>query len=720
MGCGRCHEHKYDPISQQEFYGLFAFFNNIPESGRAVKEGNSPPYIKTPTRIQSDQLEALDQKLSKARRRMQRLGSEIASSQSRWERSSAIQQQADWTYTRDLKARFPLDGLPTGASKADFEFKDGEPTFEAGKSGRAAAFDGRRFVSAGDVGAFGYFDKFSLAAWIKPEPKGGTILSKMTDEHRSDGYYIRLVDGKIEINLVKRWLDDSIRVESAKPIEPNLWQHILVVYDGSRLAKGIRLYINGAPVKLKVNLDGINQTFASKEPLRIGGGGGPQGRFFGLIDDVRIYDNALTAEQAGWIATIESVPEIAGIPADKRTRRQAGKLRACFLERGASKSIQSAHHRLLDLQKRRQRLFESFPTTMVMQEMPVPRETRLLLRGEYDKPGEKIDAGVPSIFPSLPKAAPMNRLGLARWLVDESNPLTARVTVNRYWQGYFGVGLVKTTEDFGSQGEQPTHPLLLDWLASEFMRTGWNVKALQRLIVTSSTYRQSAKASGELIDKDPENRLFSRGPRFRLSAQAVRDQALYAADLLVERVGGPSVRPYQPADLWKEIASDGAYNQDHGGNLYRRSMYTYAKRTVAPPTMAVFDASDRETCIVRKVRTNTPLQALTLMNEVTFVESARVLAQRMLESRSLSTVDGRIDRVFRLITSRRPKPAEREIVRTALERYLTAYRSDRQAAEKLCKVGEYHPNPKLDVAEHAAWTALASMLFNLDETVTKE
>ena len=290
---------------------------------------------------------------------------------------------------------------------------------------------------------------------------------------------------------------------------------------------------------------------------------------------------------------------------------------------------------------------------MVMQERPTPRDTFVLLRGAYDRPGEKVSPGLPAVLPPLPAGCPNNRLGFAKWLVDPSNPLTARVIVNRFWQMYFGMGLVKTVEDFGSQGEWPANLELLDWLATEFIRTGWDVKAMQKMIVMSATYRQSSKVTPELLQRDPENRLLARGPRFRLSAEMIRDQALAVSGLLVEKIGGPSVKPYQPAGLWKELGGED-YQQDTGEGLYRRSLYTFWKRTVPPPSMMNFDAAGREACTVRENRTNTPLQALDLMNDPAYVEASRVLAERMMREGG-ATPESRISFAFRLATARRPR-----------------------------------------------------------------
>jgi hypothetical protein len=354
---------------------------------------------------------------------------------------------------------------------------------------------------------------------------------------------------------------------------------------------------------------------------------------------------------------------------------------------------------------------------MVMAELETPRPAFVLERGAYDHPGRSVQRGVPEVLGGSGKVGG-NRLDLARWLVDGANPLTARVAVNRHWQRLFGIGLVKTVEDFGAQGELPSHPELLDWLATEFVRNGWDVKGLQRLIVTSATYRQSSEMSTESKSLDPENRLLARGPRVRLSAEVIRDQALAAAGLLTERIGGPSVKPYQPAGLWNEIATDTAYEQSTGADLYRRSLYSYTKRTVANPTLTLFDAGTREACTLRRSRTNTPLQSLTLLNDVTFVEAARALAERVL--RQAGDDDGRLSLLFRLTTSRGPMDEEREILKKALAAHREHYRSDRGAATAVLGVGESVADPALDVVELAAFTAVAEVVLNLDEVVTKE
>ncbi len=367
---------------------------------------------------------------------------------------------------------------------------------------------------------------------------------------------------------------------------------------------------------------------------------------------------------------------------------------------------------------------QRIPSVMVMEDLKTPRPTFVLKRGRYDMPdaGQKVDPGVPSCLPPLPDSIPRNRLGLANWLVSPDNPLTARVTVNRYWQRCFGTGLVKTAENFGLQGELPSHPELLDWLAAEFIHSGWDVKAMQRLIVTSATYRQASRATPDLVQRDPENRLLAHGPRFRLPAEVVRDNALAVSGLLVEKAGGPSVKPYQPAGLWEELAGgagEGPYVQEKGAGLYRRSLYVYRKRTVPHPALTTFDASSREVCQVKRTRTNTPLQALELLNDVTYVEAARHLAQLMLTEGG-RTPEARIGFAFRRAMARTPEAKELQVLARGLERYRKSFGGDREAALRYLGHGDSPVDAKLDPVELAACTATAAVILNLDETITKE
>jgi hypothetical protein len=388
--------------------------------------------------------------------------------------------------------------------------------------------------------------------------------------------------------------------------------------------------------------------------------------------------------------------------------------------------VRQMNQQLATLKARVAETTSNVPDTMVMEEMARPRDTFILMRGQYDRKGEKVTAGTPTALHPFPKDAPLNRLGLAQWLVAPENPLTARVTVNRFWQMFFGTGLVKTSEDFGVTGEYPAHPELLDWLAVEFRESGWDVGRLVKRIVLSATYRQSSAAPKELYLRDPDNRLLARGSRYRLQAEFIRDLALSTSGLLNREIGGKSVSPYQPPGIWEELAyrADGAnwtaqtYVQSKGKDLYRRTMYTFWKRTAPPPTLATFDAPDREVCTVRRSRTNTPLQALILMNDPTYVEAARKLAERILHEGG-TTEESRLEFVFQLATARLPAERERAILQRVYQLQKTRFTRDREAALRLLQTGEAPRDEKLDVVELASWTMVASTILNLDEVLTR-
>ncbi len=372
--------------------------------------------------------------------------------------------------------------------------------------------------------------------------------------------------------------------------------------------------------------------------------------------------------------------------------------------------------------ERKSAIEKEAPTTLVSKEKPNPVPAHLLVRGDYRQKGDAVPRGVPAIFPPLETEGTPSRLDLAEWLLRPDHPLTARVQVNRIWQQYFGTGLVQTSEDFGSQGEWPSHPELLDWLAVRYRTSNWDTKALHRLIVTSSAYRQAAPITPEKLKRDPYNRLLARGPRFRMDGEVIRDSALFVSGLLVEKLGGPGVKPYQPPGLWEAVgytrSNTANFSRDDGDKLYRRSVYTFWKRTSPPPGLVLFDAPSREACSVRRSRTNTPLQALNLMNDEQYVEAARHLAERILAHGGAGAED-RAGYGFLLVTGRRPNDEELAILVESFTAQQTQFANDPQAAEQLLAVGESPRNTELDPVEHAAWTMLANLLLNLDEAITK-
>jgi len=549
-------------------------------------------------------------------------------------------------------------------------------------------------------------------------------MSRMADNPKGKGFGVHLDQGKVHVNFTSTWADDAIRVETDRVLEPKMWHHIAVTYSGSRMAEGVHVYVDGHLEKTKVLLDSLYRPFrnagkAFDEPFRVGAGWGPEHRFRGLIDEVRVYSRELDDRDLAVLALGEPVNDIARKPDAQRSTVEKFEMRSAYLANAAPAEIRNLSERIDTILDERAQLERSFPTVMVMAEANPPKSTFLLVRGAYDHPGEKVTPGVPAVLPPLPAGAPNNRLGFAEWVVDPGNPLLARVTVNRFWQMYFGTGTVKTVEDFGSQGEWPSNPDLLDWLATEFVGTGWDVKALQKSIVMSAVYRQSSETTPEMLQRDPENRLLARGPRFRLPAEMIRDQALSDAGLLVEKIGGTSVKPYQPEGLWKEISmQDMDYVQGHGDDLYRRSLYTFWKRTIAPPEMINFDSANREACVVRETRTNTPLQALNLMNDVTYVEAARFIGQRMMKEGG-STEEDRVRYGFRLVTGHWPSKAQQDVLLGSLRFHLD-YFGDSQKVEAYLAQGESRPDAKLDRRELAAYATLGSLLLNLDESMTKE
>jgi hypothetical protein len=689
LGCARCHDHKFDPLKQRDFYRMFAFYNNVPDRGLVYNFGNEEPYIKAPTPEHERRLAEFDRKVAEADRHWSALEPKLRTAQQAWEKSLANSTPLHWTIEGGEVLHLPLE---------------------------ARAFDGKQLVDAGKVARFDYKDPYTFSVWIKPAALDGAILSRADDYWEGTGYMLLLKNGKVRLHETLRFTDISLRLETEQPVPLDQWTHVALTYDGYRKAKGVHIDFNGVEQKIKVEFDELTYPFGASEPFRVGAGGGL--RFRGQIDDVHVYNVPFTPEEVSTLPLRETMNQLAAIPEKARTAAQQNKLTYCFLDRFAHTELREARNHLIAARAARRKYDDSIPTVMVMMEGP-PRDSFVLKRGAYDAHGDKVTPGVPEVLPQLRTEWPANRLGLARWLVDPQNPLTARVTVNRFWQMLFGVGLVKTVDDFGSQGEWPMNPELLDWLATDFVKNGWDVKRTLKTMVMSATYRQASKVTEELLQRDPENRLLARGARFRLPAEMIRDQELAISGLLVEKVGGPSVKPYQPAGLWQELAGGGGYKPDHGEGLYRRSLYTYWKRTVTPPSMAIFDSPTRDTCSVRESRTNTPLQALDLMNDLAYVEASRRLAERMLTGGG-STPESRIAFAWKLALARTPKPPETGVLRDALRRFQDHYRNDSPAAVELLNQGDSLWNRSLDPAELAAYTGVASLILNLDELVTRQ
>ena len=727
MGCARCHDHKFDPVTQKEFYEFFAFFNNVEENGVERDHlDDFAPKIKAPTRTQIADFDALTKQVSAAEVELRGHSEQLEQLQAQWQASLPAAPSAA-AFRDKLVAHLALDGDTVDAARtsASATWREGQPTYQDAPLGRAARFDGKRSIEIGDVADFDKSDSFSLSAWVYPLLDGeGAIIAKSNDAEARQGFILYASKRALYAQLVHRWPSNSISVHTTQPLSPDVWHHLAATFDGSGRAAGVKIYVDGAPAATLIQFDGLDGSIHSTAPLSVGGREATS-RFAGAIDDVRIYNRVLGAQEIHDLAVNYTLGVIRAVEPPKRNEHQRAYLLKQFMASRIARPYREIYSRIEKLGAQRKHLEESFPWTMVMQEMPTPREAFVLTRGQYDAHGERVTAGVPAAVAKWQVGAPRNRLGLAQWLVNPAHPLTSRVAVNRLWEMKFGVGLVKSSFDFGAQGESPSHGELLDWLATEFVRLGWDVKAMHRLMVTSATYCQSSRLAPGLRDRDPENRLLARGPRFRLPAEMVRDQALAASGLLVEKLGGPSVKPYQPAGLWEELANGGSeltaqkYQQDQGDALYRRSVYTFWKRTVTPTTMAAFDAPSREICTLKRTATNTPLQALALLNDTTYVEAARKLAERILGEGGPDAPQ-RLAWGFRTVISRPPSTAEQKILEAAFSRYTGQFTSNLAAAEKLVGVGQSPRRAQLNVVELAAYTTLASIMLNLDETITKE
>lgn len=716
-GCARCHNHKYDPLTQKEFYQLYSYFGNVPEYGRAIKYGNSPPLIPAPTAEQQDQLRQLEQRIRRLESALEAQRSAIDHAQRLWERALHHSPALRWTPQLLRQASYDFDGaLPPHS---------GPVNLAPGKFGQAAQLNGSAYFEIPSVAQFDIDDRFSIAAWVNAGCDSCSIWSRMNDSPQGKGFGLHLQDGKLFVTMTNVWADDATRFIAVEDFPRGRWVHVAVTYTGSKMAEGWKLYVQGKPVEVKVLQDTLYRPFRNAGskfnlPFRIGAGNGPEQRFQGQIDDLHIFTRVLEPDEIESLALGNTLNEIAAKPRAQRSLAEQRQLDWFFLDQAAPEPVRQIWSQVISLREEREALERSFPTVMIMAECNPRKPTHILIRGQYDKPGELVEPGVPEALPPLPPGAPNNRLGLAQWMVDPNHPLTARVAVNRFWQSVFGTGIVKTAEDFGLQGEWPSHPELLDWLAREFVDSGWNIKALMKLIVTSATYQQSSAATAELVARDPENRLLARGPRVRLPAEMIRDGALFAAGLLSTKLGGPSVKPYQPDGLWQELVmQDMYYVQSKGEDLYRRSLYTFWKRTIAPPMMANFDSALRESCTVRENRTNTPLQALNLMNDVTFLEAARFLGQRMLRE-APNDVDARLAYGFRLILARSPTQAEQRILRENLQFHRDYFASHPERAKAYLAQGDSPSDPRLDPAELAAYASVASLMLNLDEAITKE
>jgi hypothetical protein len=717
MECARCHDHKYDPITQADYYRLFAFFNNVLEHGEDGRVANAVPLLATPTREQSAELAAQQEALSK-------LEESLHAKRDAWtwndDEAAAIYELAEQARTRSAaiepaytKERTEVAGIAWHAIRL-------VPASTPEK------FDGKFLDFGGKTGA-------TVAMWLNPASDCGGDVPLISNQSYSGspadagygkGHELRLIDGELEFRVSARFPAYGLRVRSeGAQLAPDRWQHVAVSLTGNS-AKGARMFVNGREAPTRILYDGLTGG-GGTAPYLIGANEESKGaRFAGTIDGLTTWNRVLPATELRDVFHRDALPYSAArltdgsaTPIHKRWMADALLTAKDEGFRTALAARDSAWEKHLELRR-------NLPTTMVMTELAEARPAFVLQRGQYDQHGAPVTAGVPEAFNApWPEGAPRNRLGLAKWFTQPDHPLTSRVVVNRFWAQFFGVGLVKTVEDFGSQGEWPGNLELLDWLAREFVESGWNVKALLRQIVLSETYRQDSRVTPEQLTRDPENRLLARGPRVRLPAEMIRDHALAISGLLTDRIGGPSVYPYQPKTLYEGLVVGADYPgtkwvESKGDDLFRRSLYTFWKRTVPYPTMTTFDAPDREFCTARRSRTNTPLQALTLMNDPTFVGASGRLAAKVWREVK-SNDDERLSTMFRAATGRKATDAEVQVLTSSYQKLHANFEADGAGADAFTKSSTAAEPSDLPPSERAAAAAVASMILNLDETITK-
>jgi hypothetical protein len=722
VGCARCHDHKFDPISQREYYQMFAFFNSGVEKG-TITPDDPPPVMDVASPAQREELEKLRARRTAAESAFRKFADPLAQQIAAWEKEAMSELRAP---TEALLAHIDFEPEAPAAPAGDAPGRLPRPAEKGGiyyestgLIGQSARFDGMQHFELPPALPIEADEAWTIGLWVQPTASLAGVLSKIEPTGDRRGFEIIWAKGQLQINLVDRWVVSAIEVVNQSPIKRVDWSHVIVSYDGSGKAAGLRVFADGLELPLTVVRDSLRGPITNQEPLRIGRRDSSLG-FYGQLDEARVLGRAITPQIAREWFWSERLRGIFATDPSKRDARQKTFVLDCFVERHGDADTRLARRRAEEARDTEDRFRATLPKTLVMQELEKPKPNHVLKRGQYDAPGELVEAGVPAALPAFPADLPRNRLGLAQWLVSPNHPLTARVMVNRLWFQCFGEGLVSTLNDFGAQGDAPSHPELLDWLAREFVESGWDVKGLLRLIVTSATYRQDSAASPELLQRDPENRMFARGPRFRLSGEMIRDQALVASGLLVNRVGGPPVKPYQPPGLWEAVSYNGelSYQPDRGEGLWRRTVYSYWKRTAPPPGVQVFDGPTRETCVVRRPRTNTPLQALLLLNDDTFVEAARALAAQVMSTQGAKDKE-RVREMFRRATSRHPDPQEATLLRGLYERQRARFAADRAGAEKLIAVGVSERGRELESVELAAWTVVAQAILNLDEVITR-
>lgn len=774
LECCRCHDHKYDPITQQEYYQFSAFFDNIDESGLYSHFTDATP---TPTLLLADdsqrqELSALNAQIAQAEQQLaewrpepaefdawratlqtttgdvappstpdqaaseqvgpERATPEQAASEKVEGNSGTLAALLQHSLADSLVADYSLDNLDAGKllNRVDQQWSGATtegPELIAGRVDQGLLLSGENNVSLKTGSDFTRNQPFTIALWLKaPERFERAVVfhrSQAWTDSGSRGYELLIEDGKLSAGVIHFWPGNALRIVGADDLPLDRWVHVAVRYDGSSRAEGLSLFVDGRRIETEVVRDCLTKHIIGGDgvdgaralDLSFGQRFRDRGFKGGEIDEIKVYSRDLCDLELRALPIYDASQEILSEKlADALQDIDRETLLDYFTHRHPKRIEQAAA--LQQLRQSRSKLSDPIPEIMVMREQPTPSPTYLLLRGAYDAPGDLVERRLPAgVFPTQLPPEP-SRLDLARWLVDPKHPLTARVAVNRFWQSFFGIGLVSTPEDFGLQGASPTHPELLDWLAVKFIESGWDVKRLMKTIVMSATYRQNSDPTPVLIEQDPENRMLARGPSGRLSAEMIRDTALAASGLLVETLGGAAVKPYQPPGLWEEKSGE-VYQRDVDAGSHRRSLYTYWKRTSPPPAMMTLDASNREVCVVRRQVTMTPLQTLVLLNDPQYVEAARGLAERAM--RVADDGAARATFIFRSLTGRAPSAAELSILLSMAAEQKGILSTDVAGRDQWLAIGDHRPAEGVDQAELAAWSVVASGLMSFDETVMK-
>jgi hypothetical protein len=729
-GCAVCHDHKLDPLTQQEFYSLSAFFNNTTQNPMDGNIKDTPPIIPVPQLEDRPRVDALKASIAQQQQQQAELREQLRAPFEQWTQQPQLADSFSWDAV-------PSDGLVAHLPLAEGggEFLN---VFAGGRSQRVPVPAGAKwdagYVSSQawvnstestpalpHVGDFERDAPFSFGAWIRvPRGAGGSVFARMDEGNEHRGWDLWLQGDRVAVHLVHAWPKDALKVLANDPLPADQWAHVMVTYDGSSTVDGLNIFINGKLQGKQSEARELKNSIRTTTPLVIGrrsqGANTPGVR----VQDLRLYNRALAQDEIDQLRMRLRTGYLVAKHAPRSSEEQA-ELYEMYLAQH-NPEFQRLSQSLAAARSELERAMARGTIAHVMQERSDTQPLAyILFRGEYDKRRDQVSVGTPAFLPPLPEELPRNRLGLAQWLIRPDNPLMARVTVNRFWQEVFGTGIVRTSGDFGTSGELPSHPELLDYLAVDFRETGWDVKGLFRQILTSATYRQSAQVTPVKLEKDRDNRLLSRGPRYRMDAEMVRDYALASTGLLVRKLGGPSVRPYQPPGVWEAVAMIGSntrdYREDEGENVYRRSLYTFWKRSAPPASMDIFNAPSRENCTVRRERTNTPLQALVTLNDVQFVEAAKGLAAQVLAQ--ADDDQQRLDQLTDRLLGRPLKPEERNVVLESLATLRSLYRDDSAAANELLGVGRLQIDSKLPRPELAAWTMLTNQLMNLDEVLTK-